>query len=730
MISKLFLKNTIMLHGILLAAFALVICIGPNALGGQKAFTVTGIGGAGGIFTPSVSPYDPKLMFCSSDMSGCYRSTDGGKTWTMLSYRQIRQGCFAYPFYVSDDVILWASHSTLMLSRDKGITWKTAGASRPWGGGPIDEIAGIALEPKGQVNLNTLILFVGTREGLWHSDDGGKTWQRCVPESGCTAILPLGDYVYAAVGNKFYVSGDRGRTWTLRRIDELRGNYFTCLTAAIGEDGETVFFGTVDKVGTVKSVDAGKTWKVVQSFDNQNLVVMSANQIEVAYVAQSARRKAEKVWKTADGGETWDLCFHMKQGPKQNVELSWVQKDIHWSYILTRNGIAVDPNNPKTVLLTTQGELYISHDGAKTWKQRVNAEVEPGRYRSTGLEVTTNWKYLFDPFDNERTYIAYTDMGFARSMDRGKTWMHATRGCPWENTFYEVVFDPYVKGRMYAACSGRHDIPYWVSIGSDMGSTGGVCISDDHAVTWRVLGKGLPNAPCMSIAMDPKSPKGNLTLYVAVFGHGVYKSIDNGRTWEKKSRGFGNSGNMYAFMVRVHPKTGDVFASITGRRHGAKFPVPGGLWKTTDSGENWRNLTAKLDLRWPCGFAVHPDDPDVIYLTASTAPGFGQGGVYKTTDGGKSWKHVADGKDFAADTIDPGFVHANFVVLHPDNPGYVYVGTNTHGLWMSPDAGRTWKPFMDFPFGAVAAVNFDPMDRTIMCVATHGGGVWIGPYLP
>ena len=59
-----------------------------------------------------------------------------------------------------------------------------------------------------------------------------------------------------------------------------------------------------------------------------------------------------------------------------------------------------------------------------------------------GLVVTTTWNYYIDPHEPTRHYICYTDIGFARSEDRGKSWLYATAGSPWKNTFYDLAFDP------------------------------------------------------------------------------------------------------------------------------------------------------------------------------------------------------------------------------------------------------------------------------------------------
>src|SRR5205085_2275642 len=157
-------------------------------------------------------------------------------------------------------------------------------------------------------------------------------------------------------------------------------------------------------------------------------------------------------------------------------------------------------------------------DGGAAWKpvySRLSLDPVPGvgrRSRSIGLEVTSSWQFDFDPHDPARAYICYTDIGFARSVDRGETWSHATRGIPWANTVYQTAFDPAVAGLLYAACSNQHDIPHWTSIEGPR-DEGGVCVSRDWGATWAPIGTGLPNAPATSIVLDPRSPPTARTLH-------------------------------------------------------------------------------------------------------------------------------------------------------------------------------------------------------------------------
>lgn len=691
-------------------------------------FEVSGIGGAGGMFTPAVSPRDPRLIFVSCDMGGDYRSTDGGRHWTMLHSHQMSDSRACRPLFVGDDII-WMSGALPKISHDNGATWHplVPFSTLPWKG----QVIRMAAAP-GDPN----VLLFGTDVGeLWRSADAGKTWTLS-RKGRVYSILGLGRKIYASVGTAFLTSRDNGATWeeidVAASVPETKGHPFLSLAGG-SAGGATVLYGPVFQLGMLQSLDEGRTWKKVDQFRDCNEVLMAGNQTGVAYAVQSGYSGATHWFRTRDGGATWEDCFRM-HGAQANVELSWVQTQLKWGCTVSSLGAAVSATDAKMALLTTQGDFYITRDGGDSWQPVMNEEVAARRFRSTGLEVTSCWHYLVDPFDKNRRYIAYTDIGFARSMDKGETWMHSVEGCPWGNTFYEVLFDPAVSGRMYAATSTRHDIPNWTATAAlKPGQVGGICISQDAGATWKPMTNGLPRLPCTSIALDQRpvsDPRALRTIYATFYEGGCYKSVDGGKTWMNKSTGLGNPGNLHAYKVFVHPKTGAIYCSITAfRQNPNNYPVPGGLWKSSNGGDTWVDLTQALKLHWPAGFAVHPDNPDIIYVAAATIKGGREGGVYATQDGGKTWVRQLRDEDFAA-TGGPSYVQAFYVNLDPLHPDHVYLGTCGHGLWVSIDAGKAWKPLSGFPFASPTNVSFDPDHADLMHVCTFGGGVWRGPRLP
>ena len=678
---------------------------GEKNPGTKPMYETIGIGGAGGIFEPGASPVDPNFLLCTSDMGGCYRSDDGGKSWRMIHYKQIShtRGCKPYFHPKNVNIVAWRDRIT----HDKGRSWQPlAKGKAPWAG----VVTHVALSGDA-----VPVVYVGNAAGLWGSNDGRRNWKKMVNGvCGGITILPDGN-VYAGADGALY-RWVPGKSEPTRVGTEGIAGKIKAVAAGGPAGRHTVHL--VAGRGVYTSNDSGKTWRM--SFGRRGIadVVMSVNQTDIAYA-----RDGHEVFITKDGGRSWNGTF--KNNP--NLEHGWIQTELRWGFAFLRT-LNVCPSNPDIVMVTTPGDIYISRNAGGSWAQAINKRVgdAPGRrpggryglYEPIGLHVTSSWDYYFDPNDPNRHYIAHCDMAFSRSLDGGKTWSHAAQGSPWSNTFYGVVFDPFQKGKMYAACSNKHDIPHWTHCDANYRG-GGVSVSEDFAASWKPSSAGLPKKPCTGIAIDPKSTPGKVILYVAMYGSGVYKSTDGGRTWHKKP-GVGRPGNYHVYQITCHKKTGDIYVNVTANRKGMEFAVPGGLWKSSDGGDTWKELTTEIKLYWANGFAVHPEDPNIIYITAGGARRR-QGGLYKTTDGGKSWKRILQARD-----LKVKYTQGMFVVFHPDDPNVLYYG-GVAGLYLTSNAGKTWRLIEEIPFRNIHRVRIDPRNKGTMYVTTLGGGVIRGP---
>ena len=734
------------------------------------AFEPVGLGGGGAMFAPASSPHDPNLMFVSCDMGGFYRSTDGGRSWTMLDFHMVRGSTTCRPvFHPKDPKVVYFDGK---ISRDGGQTWERL-LRRDLG-----KIGEMAVDPdEGKV------LLVGTDRGAWISQDGGRTWGHCQGVQGDVvgmyiepgeAARPGRIFVATALGvfrssdgGKDFEEVRHGLPWlqirsfaggapgpTREQTDAPRssGSILYCtLPSKKTRDGR--FDG-----GVYKSDDGGATWNSAMGEGLDTRIIAGQkggsqlaqySQLGVApgagtivyVVCQGGGPQPpyhDTIYRSDDAGMTWHAVYYPdSRDPQCNVAHGWLGLTFGWTWggMASPGGFSVNPSRPDVAMVTNSGELFITTDGGRTWQQafthyapgqpRPGPGKKVGRWESIGLEVTTTWNYDIDPFDHKRHYICYTDIGFAISQDKGHTWHNNSRssGTPWTNTTYMLAFDPKQEGKAWAAMSNVHDIPHWTHIHDRVKGPGGVCVSTDRCQTWQVSSEGLPEAPCTSIVLDPGSPVDRRTLYATMYGQGIYKSTDGGKTWQSKSAGL-PADNKHVVLVKRHAD-GTLFACVTGLRQELKFPVLGGLYRSRDGGESWRNITLSQPLHWPTGFDFDPKDSNVIYLAAATIPSSREGGVYKTTDGGATWKRLLRDEDFVGHG-GSDYVQAMFVTVDPAEPSRVYLGTESQGLWCTQDAGTIWKPFEGIPFGAIQRVAFDPDDRGLIYVTTFGGGVWRG----
>jgi hypothetical protein len=335
-----------------------------------------------------------------------------------------------------------------------------------------------------------------------------------------------------------------------------------------------------------------------------------------------------------------------------------------------------------------------------------------------------------DPHETNRHYIAYTDIGLSRSLDGGRTWRwwNQETWAPWRNTCYELAFDPDTPGKIWGAFSDVHDIPNDNIISERHGHQlpGGVGVSRDFGASWKVEARGIPEQPVTSIVVDPRSPAGGRTLYAGVFEAGVFKSVDDGRTWALKPDGLGHPNNLRVYRVVLHGD-GTLFASICAKRPSAGAPLMGegvGLYRSRDGAANWEAIHPSPTLRYVKDFSVHPRDSGRILLGACDAGREDRsGGLYLTEDGGQVWRRIG--------RQGPQTFGGYF---HPQREGWIYQtlteGAPGAGLWLSRDRGRTWEAFEELPFANIQRVEFDPGDEARIRVTTFGGSVWRGPVVP
>jgi len=191
------------------------------------------------------------------------------------------------------------------------------------------------------------------------------------------------------------------------------------------------------------------------------------------------------------------------------------------------------------------------------------------------------------------------------------------------------------------------------------------------------------------------SYKNKNTFYFGATGGGVWKSTDAGNNWKNISdKYFGSSIG----AVEVAPSNENIVYVGEGENtmRGNVSEGLGGMWKSEDAGKSWRNIGLK-DGRHITNIIIHPTDPNIVWAGVMGHL-FGpnkERGIFKTTDGGKTWKQVLYVNEQTG---------CSDLVMEPGNPSVLYAGTwrlirtpyslesggEGSGLWKSTDGGETW----------------------------------------
>lgn len=239
-------------------------------------------------------------------------------------------------------------------------------------------------------------------------------------------------------------------------------------------------------------------------------------------------------------------------------------------------------------------------------------------------------------------------------------------------------------------------LPFFVNSGAAQKN---VTFQADHfkAMKFRNIGPfrgGRTNA----VTGVPGNPQ---KYYFGGVGGGVWKTTDAGLSWKNISDGHFKTGSVGA--IAVAPSNVNVLYVGMGEHavRGVMTSHGDGLYKSTDGGDSWKHIGLD-NSNHIAAIRIHPDNADVLWVAAQGAL-YGSNkdrGVYKSTDGGETWRKVlyvdvnTGACDLSLDPTNPNILYAG-MWDYQRHPWKVRSGGPNSGFWKSVDGGENWERLVD-----------------------------------
>ncbi|MCI0436210.1 MAG: glycosyl hydrolase, partial [Gemmatimonadetes bacterium] len=348
------------------------------------------------------------------------------------------------------------------------------------------------------------------------------------------------------------------------------------------------------------------------------------------------------VWKTTNGGKTWEPVFERQP-------------------VASIGDVTVSPSHPDIVFV---GSGESNNLRSSSWGDGVYKSTDGGRsWTHVGLSTSQHVpRILIHPSNPDIVYVAAMgplwmsggERGVYRTTNGGATW---TRVLEINETtgITDLVFDPTNPDLLYAAAMQR-ERKAWSFVAG--GPASGIYKSIDAGLTWRRLERGLPAGDKGRIGIDVSASQPR-TVYAWVHAQdgGVFRSDDGGESWTRQSSI--SSLPWFTGQVRADPKNPD-----------RVYHIGQALSVSNDGGRQWRRIGGSTHVDYHAMW-IDPTDPN--HLSAGN-----DGGYYVSFDAGETW-------DFAAN-----LPASTFYAIGVDmrEPYWVYGGLQDNGSWGAPSRSR------------------------------------------
>lgn len=628
--------------------------------------------GIGRINAIAEDPNDPNTLYVGAPAGGCWKSSNGGTSWSVLTDELQAFGVSAIAIdYTDSDIIYLGTGDDdgndtysigLLKTTDGGITWNdvTPSSASIFG----SQIYRIIIHP-----TDPSTIFTASSTGCHKSTDGGATWTNLRAGIWRDMELKPGDPNTIYLSNTiFYKSTNGGTSWNSVNTGLPQTNAINRAEIAVSPDNpEYVYFLAGDEsdasfYGLYRSNNSGTSFTLQtnspnlfsydmngnngggQSWYDMALIVSPTNAEEV-YVG------GINIWKSTDGGSSFNIKSHWYYPPT----IAYTHADIH---VLEMFG-----NN---LYCGSDGGFFRSTNGGDNFVDLSDGLNITQYYKISVSDQVPN-KVLGGTQDNGCNLLEYGDALHTNGADG-----------------MECIISPLDSLILYTSSQN----------GSFRRSNDGG--SSFSSIFPTASGSGAWVTP---LVMNPQDNDMLLAGYDE-----VYLSLNKGNS-DSLISSFGLGG---ALLRNLAIAPSDGYTHFYAGTHNA-------LFATTNGGSNWTNITAGLPGSAISSITVHPTNPLKIWVTFSGI----QAGkkVYTSENGGATWTNISSNL--------PN-IPVNCLVYQDGSPNGIYIGTDA-GVYYIDTLLASWQQYsIGLPNVVVNDLEINYSIGKIRA-STYGRGIWESP---